>query len=179
MVRELLIQFYRNTRFKPTRIVLYRDGVSEGQFLNVRNIIFLFAFLYYIFTYNSGPSKRTSFNARSLYDVGARISTGNYFHCSSETSSYKVIVKATLIRSCEYSFYRLFAVEKKDQVGKANNIPPGTTVDVGITHPTEFDFYLCSHAGIQVCKFRRINCLKCLSTCIGYISTFALSCFMG
>jgi eukaryotic translation initiation factor 2C len=22
-------------------------------------------------------------------------------------------------------------------------------VDVGITHPTEFDFYLCSHAGIQ------------------------------
>lgn len=45
---------------------------------------------------------------------------------------------------------RLFAVEKKDQVGKAFNIPPGTTVDVGITHPTEFDFYLCSHAGIQV-----------------------------
>ena len=25
----------------------------------------------------------------------------------------------------------------------------GTIVDVGITHPTEFDFYLCSHAGIQ------------------------------
>jgi len=47
-------------------------------------------------------------------------------------------------------FQRLFAVDKKDQVGKAFNIPPGTTVDVGITHPTEFDFYLCSHAGIQV-----------------------------
>ena len=29
------------------------------------------------------------------------------------------------------------------------NIPAGTTVDVGITHPTEFDFYLCSHQGIQ------------------------------
>ena len=25
----------------------------------------------------------------------------------------------------------------------------GTTVDIGITHPTEFDFYLCSHQGIQ------------------------------
>ncbi|KAI6234711.1 Protein argonaute-2 [Aphelenchoides fujianensis] len=35
MVRELLVQFYRNTRFKPTRIIMYRDGVSEGQFLNV------------------------------------------------------------------------------------------------------------------------------------------------
>ena len=35
MVRELLIQFFRSTRFKPTRIVMYRDGVSEGQFFNV------------------------------------------------------------------------------------------------------------------------------------------------
>ncbi|EFP03408.1 hypothetical protein CRE_09584 [Caenorhabditis remanei] len=44
---------------------------------------------------------------------------------------------------------RLFSVDKNDRVGKAFNIPPGTIVDVGITHPTEFDFYLCSHAGIQ------------------------------
>lgn len=36
------------------------------------------------------------------------------------------------------------------QVGKSGNIPAGTTVDTKITHPTEFDFYLCSHAGIQV-----------------------------
>ena len=33
MVRELLIQFYRSTRHKP---VFYRDGVSEGQFKQVR-----------------------------------------------------------------------------------------------------------------------------------------------
>jgi hypothetical protein len=33
--------------------------------------------------------------------------------------------------------------------GRSGNIPPGTTVDIDITHPTEFDFYLCSHAGIQ------------------------------
>lgn len=36
------------------------------------------------------------------------------------------------------------------QVGKSGNIPAGTTVDTKITHPSEFDFYLCSHAGIQV-----------------------------
>ena len=36
MVRELLIQFYKSTRFKPTRIIFYRDGVSEGQFQSVR-----------------------------------------------------------------------------------------------------------------------------------------------
>ncbi|PIO00712.1 hypothetical protein AB205_0117660, partial [Aquarana catesbeiana] len=35
------------------------------------------------------------------------------------------------------------------QIGKSGNIPAGTTVDTNITHPFEFDFYLCSHAGIQ------------------------------
>jgi len=44
---------------------------------------------------------------------------------------------------------RLFCAEKKDMDGKSGNIPAGTTVDSGITHPQEFDFYLCSHAGIQ------------------------------
>jgi len=29
----------------------------------------------------------------------------------------------------------------------------GTVVDQQICHPTEFDFYLCSHAGIQVCWY--------------------------
>ena len=33
---------------------------------------------------------------------------------------------------------------------KAKNVPPGTTVDSGITHPYDFDFYLYSHYGIQV-----------------------------
>ncbi|CAN6303362.1 unnamed protein product [Urochloa humidicola] len=32
---------------------------------------------------------------------------------------------------------------------KSGNILPGTVVDQKICHPTEFDFYLCSHAGIQ------------------------------
>nr|CAD7264999.1 unnamed protein product [Timema shepardi] len=47
------------------------------------------------------------------------------------------------------SMVRLFCADKKEQSGKSGNIPAGTTVDVGITHPTEFDFYLCSHQGIQ------------------------------
>jgi eukaryotic translation initiation factor 2C len=44
---------------------------------------------------------------------------------------------------------RLFCRSQEDRSGKSGNIPAGTTVDVGICHPTEFDFYLCSHAGIQ------------------------------
>ncbi|KAF9624203.1 hypothetical protein IFM89_008141 [Coptis chinensis] len=32
---------------------------------------------------------------------------------------------------------------------KSGNILPGTVVDTMICHPTQFDFYLCSHAGIH------------------------------
>ena len=46
--------------------------------------------------------------------------------------------------------FSLFCKNREDKIGKSGNIPAGTTVDVGICHPTEFDFYLCSHAGIQV-----------------------------
>ena len=35
MVREMLIQFYQTTRFKPSKIIFYWDGVSEGQLQQV------------------------------------------------------------------------------------------------------------------------------------------------
>ncbi|KAG8061410.1 hypothetical protein GUJ93_ZPchr0003g18310 [Zizania palustris] len=38
---------------------------------------------------------------------------------------------------------------RRDMTDKSGNILPGTVVDREICHPTEFDFYLCSHAGIQ------------------------------
>ncbi len=37
MVMELLKAFYTRTKFKPTRILFYRDGVGEGQFAQVRD----------------------------------------------------------------------------------------------------------------------------------------------
>ncbi|VDP17098.1 unnamed protein product, partial [Onchocerca flexuosa] len=113
MARELLIQFYRSTRFKPTRIIIYRDGVSEGQFFNV-----------------------LQYELRALREC-----------CMLLEEDYQPGITFIAVQKRHHT--RLFAVDKKDQVGKAFNIPPGTTVDVGITHPTEFDFYLCSHAGIQ------------------------------
>lgn len=38
---------------------------------------------------------------------------------------------------------------RREMTDKSGNILPGTVVDLMICHPTEFDFYLCSHAGIQ------------------------------
>ncbi|CCD73272.1 Protein argonaute-1 [Caenorhabditis elegans] len=113
MVRELLVQFYRNTRFKPARIVVYRDGVSEGQLFNV-----------------------LQYELRAIREA-----------CVMLESGYQPGITFIAVQKRHHT--RLFAADKADQVGKAFNIPPGTTVDVGITHPTEFDFFLCSHAGIQ------------------------------
>ena len=44
---------------------------------------------------------------------------------------------------------RFFPEDRRDQSGRGKNIPPGTVVDTAVCHPSEFDFYLCSHEGIQ------------------------------
>ncbi|XP_033109683.1 protein argonaute-2-like isoform X1 [Anneissia japonica] len=113
MVRDLLMQFYKSTRFKPTRIIMYRDGVSEGQFLHVLN-----------------------FELRALREA-----------CMSLEIGYQPGITLIVVQKRHHT--RLFCADKREQTGKSFNIPPGTTVDTGITHPTEFDFFLCSHAGIQ------------------------------
>ncbi len=37
MIRLLLVKFYKATKQKPEKLIFYRDGVSEGQFLDVLN----------------------------------------------------------------------------------------------------------------------------------------------
>ncbi|KAL4218512.1 argonaute 1 [Mactra antiquata] len=113
MVKELLIQFYKSTCFKPTRIIFYRDGVSEGQFQSV-----------------------LSHELRAVREA-----------CMKLEPEYQPGITFIVVQKRHHT--RLFCADRKDQIGRSGNIPAGTTVDVGITHPTEFDFYLCSHAGIQ------------------------------
>ncbi|KAI8828499.1 Piwi domain-containing protein, partial [Chytridium lagenaria] len=43
---------------------------------------------------------------------------------------------------------RFFPIRKEDS-DKSGNVLPGTVIETGITHPSEFDFYLCSHPGLQ------------------------------
>ena len=114
MVRELLIQFYKSTHFKPMRIIMYRDGVSEGQFQPV------------------------------LQHELAAIREA----CVKLEVDYMPGITFIVVQKRHHT--RLFCSDKKEQSGKSGNIPAGTTVDSQITHPTEFDFYLCSHQGIQV-----------------------------
>lgn len=113
MVKELMIQFYKSTRYKPVRIIVYRDGVSEGQFQTV-----------------------LAHELRAIREA-----------CIKLEPSYQPGITFVVVQKRHHT--RLFCKNKDDKIGKSGNIPAGTTVDVGICHPTEFDFYLCSHAGIQ------------------------------
>ncbi|XP_072967568.1 protein argonaute 1A-like isoform X2 [Typha angustifolia] len=69
--------------------------------------------------------------------------------CASLEPEYQPPVTFVVVQKRHHT--RLFASNHKDQhsVDRSGNILPGTVVDSKICHPTEFDFYLCSHAGIQ------------------------------
>eukprot|EP00268_Persea_americana_P054733 TRINITY_DN629_c0_g1_i2.p1 TRINITY_DN629_c0_g1~~TRINITY_DN629_c0_g1_i2.p1 ORF type:complete len:1112 (-),score=207.79 TRINITY_DN629_c0_g1_i2:475-3810(-) len=69
--------------------------------------------------------------------------------CESLEPNYQPPVTFVVVQKRHHT--RLFANNHSDRhsVDKSGNILPGTVVDTKICHPTEFDFYLCSHAGIQ------------------------------
>lgn len=69
--------------------------------------------------------------------------------CASLEPNYQPPVTFVVVQKRHHT--RLFASNHQDKssVDRSGNILPGTVVDSKICHPTEFDFYLCSHAGIQ------------------------------
>ena len=119
MVKNLLLTYYKcSGGYKPHRIILFRDGVSESQFSNVLNDELL-----------------------SIREACLSLE---------EKAKYRPGITFIVVQKRHHT--RLFCRDKKDLMDRDNrsgNVPPGTTVDHGITHPTEFDFYLCSHQGIQ------------------------------
>lgn len=69
--------------------------------------------------------------------------------CASLEPNYQPTVTFVVVQKRHHT--RLFASNHRDKssVDRSGNILPGTVVDSKICHPTEFDFYLCSHAEIQ------------------------------
>lgn len=69
--------------------------------------------------------------------------------CASLEPDYQPPVTFVVVQKRHHT--RLFASNHNDNrtTDRSGNILPGTVVDSKICHPTEFDFYLCSHAGIQ------------------------------
>ncbi|PWA60381.1 Argonaute/Dicer protein, PAZ [Artemisia annua] len=69
--------------------------------------------------------------------------------CASLEANYQPPVTFIVVQKRHHT--RLFPNNHNDRksTDKSGNILPGTVVDTKICHPVEFDFYLCSHAGIQ------------------------------
>lgn len=44
---------------------------------------------------------------------------------------------------------RFFPMNLSEGVGRAKNVPPGLVVDIDVVSKTHFDYFLCSHEGIQ------------------------------
>nr|GLL33985.1 protein argonaute 5 isoform X2 [Ipomoea trifida] len=66
--------------------------------------------------------------------------------CCSLEAEYLPPVTFVVVQKRHHT--RLFPANNR-MTDRSGNILPGTVVDTQICHPTEFDFYLCSHAGIQ------------------------------
>ncbi|KAH6943446.1 hypothetical protein HPB50_021678 [Hyalomma asiaticum] len=115
MMKDMLKAFYRATKHKPERIIFYRDGVSEGQFMEVRN-------------------REVSAIRLACQEL-------------SPNETYEPALTFIVVQKRHHT--RFMPTNDREGVGKCRNVPPGTTVDSVVTHPVDFDFFLCSHFGIQ------------------------------
>ncbi|XP_066969095.1 protein argonaute-2-like [Macrobrachium rosenbergii] len=113
MTKSLLKSFFYATRFKPERIIMYRDGVSESQFLEV-----------------------LAYELRAMREA-----------CTALEEGYEPGITFIVVQKRHHT--RFFPVNEREGVGRCKNVPPGTVVDTEVTHPTDIDFFLCSHEGIQ------------------------------
>ncbi|CAB5375597.1 unnamed protein product [Rhizophagus irregularis] len=66
--------------------------------------------------------------------------------CQSLEADYRPTITFVVIQKRHHT--RFFPMERK-YADRSGNCLPGTVVDMDITHPFEFDFYLLSHAGLH------------------------------
>ncbi|GBB93582.1 hypothetical protein RclHR1_00220016 [Rhizophagus clarus] len=66
--------------------------------------------------------------------------------CQALDINYRPMITFVVVQKRHHT--RFFPIDKRD-TDRTGNCPPGTVVEMDITHPFEFDFYLQSHAGLQ------------------------------
>ncbi|XP_067145126.1 protein argonaute-2-like [Centruroides vittatus] len=116
MMKEVLLAFFNKTKGKkPEKIIVFRDGVSEGEFQKV-----------------------TEYELREIRKA-----------CEEMAPEETYQPPITFIITGKRHHTRFLPENPRDGVGRPGNIPPGTTVDTDVVHPVFYDFFLCSHIGIQ------------------------------
>lgn len=114
IMADMMRQFRDRSDVLPTKIIFFRDGISEGQLSDV-----------------------LVSEVQAIQKACHRIGGISY----EPGISFIVVLKR--------HHTRFFPRDKTSAVGKCFNVPPGTIVDTDITHPSEFDYYLVSHASFQ------------------------------
>ncbi|KAJ4827378.1 argonaute 5 [Turnera subulata] len=69
--------------------------------------------------------------------------------CASLENGYQPRITFVVVQKRHHTRFFPADYSRQDQMDRSGNILPGTVVDTKICHPTEFDFYLNSHAGIK------------------------------
>ena len=111
MALEILNKYQEeNDSQLPGHIIIYRDGVSEGQFEHVLR------------------EELASFHSA----------------CDKTRPGYSPKITFLVVQKRHHT--RFIPCQESR---KFKNIPPGTVVDTDCVHPTDFDFYLCSHFCVQ------------------------------
>jgi eukaryotic translation initiation factor 2C len=121
MVKERLEVWRKYNKSLPKKILLYRDGVSEGQYTLVLNQ----ELPHFEAAFKDLYGQKTSWPKMAVIVVGKRHHTRFY---------------ATKLEDADYNPQR--------QKGSLNT-KPGTVVDRGITGTTYHEFYLQAHQGLQ------------------------------
>ncbi|KAJ3325528.1 hypothetical protein HDU76_013146 [Blyttiomyces sp. JEL0837] len=113
MTIELLKQFrLSNENNLPKRILVYRDGVSDGQIASVKQS-----------------------EVEAIYSA-----------CEAIDFNYRPSLTFVVLQKRHH--VRFFPLTPQDET-RSKNVKPGTVIDTQIVHPSYFDFFLVSHAGLQ------------------------------
>ncbi|XP_023209689.1 protein argonaute-2-like isoform X4 [Centruroides sculpturatus] len=116
MMKEILLEFFKTTKGKkPEKIIIFRDGISEGEYQNVME-----------------------YEMRKIRNACKEMA---------QEETYEPPITFIVIDKRHHT--RLLPTDPRDGVGRPGNVPPGTIVDTNIVHPFFYDFFLCSHIGIQ------------------------------
>ncbi|KFD57119.1 hypothetical protein M513_02004 [Trichuris suis] len=111
--RERIRAFVYRSDKRPSRIIMFRDGVSEGEFRQVLR--------------------------EELRALRAA--------CRSMDKAYRPGITYVVVQKRHHA--RFMCKDESMAVGKGRNIPAGTVIDRRVTSADGYEFYLCSHTGIQ------------------------------
>lgn len=120
----LLAAFVEQQGELPETIIVFRDGVAEGDYANTINREVL-------------PMKEAFREAQKLQGMNP------------DDPQHSDVGRMTVVVCRKRNQVRFFPGKQHRHSGRNGNVDPGTVVSTAVTSPFRFNFFLVSHEGIQ------------------------------